>query len=131
MLTDDEFLRAFESATLPADQFDHTAHVRAGWCYLQRYPLGESIDRFSRALRSFATANGATRKYHETMTVAWMLLIAERLSASSELDWPSFAALHSELFAKPSLLSRYYSSATLDSERARVGFVMPSVPGGP
>lgn len=125
MLTDEEFVRGFESATLPGDQFNHAAHVRAAWWYLRHHTIGEAIDRFSRALRGFADANGASRKYHETVTVAWMLLVAERLSAARELDWPAFAERHPELFAKPSLLLRYYSGPTLESDRARCGFVMP------
>ena len=124
-MTDEEFVRAFESTALPADRFDHAAHVRAGWWYLRHYPIGEAIDRFSRALRAFAAAQGASRKYHETITVAWMLVIADRLSTDGDLDWPAFAARHSDLFAKPSLLLQYYSSATLESDRARGGFVMP------
>src|SRR4029453_3336293 len=111
-------------ATLPAAQFNHAAHVRAGWLYLRGYAIGEAIDRFCRALGGVATAIGATGKYHETMSVAWMLLIAERLSATRDLDWRAFAERHPELFAKPPLLLQYYSTATLDSERARTGFVM-------
>lgn len=127
MRTDEEFIRAFEDATLPGDQFDHAAHVRAGWWYLRQYAIGEAIDRFSRSLRNFAAAQGASRKYHETMTVAWMLLIGERLGASGDDDWAAFAARHAELFAEPSLLLRYYSSATLESDRARQRFVMPDI----
>ena len=129
MLSNEEFLIQFELATLPADQFNHAAHVRAGWLYLRQYPIGEAIDRFCRSLRAFAAANGATGKYHETMSVAWMLLIAERLTAARDLEWPRFADRYPELFASPSLLLHYYSSATLDSERARAGFVMPDLAG--
>jgi hypothetical protein len=127
VLTDEDFIRSFEAATLPASQFDHAGHVRAGWWYLRHHGLGEAIDRFSRALRAFAAANGAHSKYHETMTVAWMLLIAERLTTSRDLDWPAFASRHPELFASPSLLTRYYSSAALESDAARRGFVMPDM----
>jgi hypothetical protein len=124
MLTDDEFVQAFETASLPASEFNHAAHVRAGWWYLQHHPIGVAIDRFSRSLRAFADASGASGKYHETMTIVWMLLIAERLGAAGDLEWPAFAARHPELFDKQIVL-RYYSSATLDSERARRGFMMP------
>jgi len=62
-----------------------------------------------------------------TMSIAWMLLIAERLGTARDLDWPAFAARHPELFGRPSLLLRYYSSATLDSEQARSDFVMPGL----
>ena len=126
-MTDEEFIHAFESATLPAGEFNHAAHVRAGWWYLTHHPLGEAIDRFSRSLRSFATANGAAGKYHETITVTWMLLIAERLADARGLDWTAFASRYSELFRKPSLVEQYYSDELLTSERARRSFVMPDV----
>lgn len=121
---DDDFIAAFEAATLPGDQFTHAAHVRAGWWYLRHHPIGEAIDRFSRSLRVFAAAQGADRKYHETMTVGWMLLIAERLARTPDLGWTDFAARHPDLFAT-SLLGRYYSEAALKSDAARLGFVMP------
>jgi hypothetical protein len=124
MLTDEAFIGAFEAATLPGDQFTHAAHVRAGWWYLRHYPIGEAIDRFSRSLRAFAAAQGADRKYHETMTVVWMLLIAERLGMNPDLGWEEFAAHHPDLLAT-SLLARYYSDATLTSDAARQRFVMP------
>jgi hypothetical protein len=98
---------------------------------LRQYPLGEAIDRFSQALRAFAAAHGATDKYHETMTVAWMLLIAERLGESRDLDWAAFRARHAGLLvSQPSIVSNYYRDETLSSARAKRTFVMPDrVPG--
>ena len=125
MLTDEEFIHAFERAELPAAEFDHAAHVRAGWWYLRHHPLGDAIDRFCSALQAFATAHGAAGKYHHMISVAWMLLIAERLAADRDADWSSFSQRHPELFDKPSLVTRYYSTESLGSDRARSGFVMP------
>jgi hypothetical protein len=125
-MTDEELVRAFESVTLPVSAFDHAAHVRVGWWYLRHYPLGGAIDRFREAIRGFAEANGAGRKYHETITVVYMLAIAERLADSRTLNWPDFAARNPDLFERtPSIVERYYSRAMLDSERARATFVMP------
>ena len=127
MLTDEEFIEAFERAVLPAAQFDHAGHVRAGWWYLGHYPLGEAIDRFCAAMRAFASANGAAGKYHETLSVAWMLLIAERLAGARNADWASFSARYPELFDNPPLVTCYYSNESLGSPRARAGFVMPDL----
>lgn len=125
-MTDDEFVQAFEGARLPAEQFTHAGHVRAAWWYLRRYPLGEALARFSVALRRYATALGAPEKYHETVTVAWVLVIADRLGGARDLPWDQFAAAHPDLLAKaPSPLERYYTAETLQSERARRQFVMP------
>ena len=126
-MTDEAFIDAFERTTLPADEFTHAAHVRAGWWYLRHHSLGIAIDRFTRSLRAFADAKGVTGKYHETLTVAWMLLIAERLPESREMAWEQFVAQHSDLLEKPSPLARYYSSETLQSDRARGQFVMPDL----
>lgn len=125
-MTDDELVQAFEAATLPADQFPHAAHVRVAWWYLQRYPMGEALARFTAALKRFAARHGATGLYHETITVMYVLLIAERLAASRDLSWPEFSIAYPELLARrPSILDSYYDEATLKSPRAREGFVMP------
>lgn len=126
MQDDDAFVAAFEARTLPKAQFTHAAHVRAAWWYLQHYPLGDAIDRFRATLQAYAASLGATGKYHETVTIAWLLLIAERLDAGARpLSWREFADRHPDLFGTPSLVHRYYTEATLTSARARTSFVMP------
>lgn len=126
MEQDDEFVRAFEARTLPRELFTHAGHVRAGWWYLTHYPLGEAIDRFRAGLRAYATALGAPHKYHETMTIAWLLLIAERLDDRSRLlTWPAFAERYPELFERETMLRTYYSEDVLQSDRAKRSFVMP------
>ena len=127
-MTDEQLLEAFESTELPAEQFTHVTHVRVAWCYLQQAPVSEALFRFAVALRRFATAKGATGKYHETITVAYMLLIAARLNDDGNSSWDEFAAANADLLSRnPSVLSLYYSAELLASERARRGFVMPDV----
>jgi hypothetical protein len=125
-MTEDELVAAFESARLPAEQFSHAEHVRVAWWYLGRYSLPCAVVRFATALRRFAAAHGAAGKYHETVTVAWMLIIAERLRGSGASSWDAFAAANADLLVRtPSVLSRYYTDETLASERARQQFVLP------
>jgi hypothetical protein len=126
-VTDDELMAAFENASLPPGQFTHAEHVRAAWCYLTRYPLAEALARFIVALRRFAEAHGAAGKYHETMTVVYILVIADRLGDGPALTWTEFAARNADLLERsPSVLSRYYSDDVLASDRARRSFVMPN-----
>lgn len=81
---------------------------------------------FSQALKRFAGSKGAAGKYHETITVAYMLLIAERLDGARQLTWSEFAAANPDLLAwYPSVLATYYSEALVASDRARRVFVMP------
>jgi hypothetical protein len=125
-MTDDELVDVFEAATLPADQFPHDAHVRVAWWYLKHHPLGEALTRFTAALKHFAAHHGATGLYHETITVAYVLIIAERLAASPDLSWTAFSAAHPDLLARrPSILDSYYDEEALRSPHARKSFVMP------
>jgi hypothetical protein len=123
-MTDDDLLAAFEDGSLDGDAFTHEAHVRVAWCCLQRDDFAGALARFSTALRRFAAAKGAAGKYHETMTVAWLALVAERYAATPGLPWTDFAARHADLLDK-TLLSRYYTTETLQSDRARRVFVLP------
>ena len=125
-MTDEQLVAAFESTELPRDQFTHTNHVRVAWWYLRQASLPEALHRFSTALRRFAEAKGAPGKYHETITVAYMLIIAERLAGGPHWSWNQFAAENPDLLVRsPSPLAVFYTSETLISERARHTFVMP------
>lgn len=124
-MTDEQFVAAFESTELPDDQFGHAGHVRVAWWYLIHAPLPVAMQRFADALRRYAASKGAAGKYHETITVAYMLIIVERLHDARALSWPEFAAANPDLFDRPSVLAKYYREETLASDRARQGFVMP------
>ena len=91
-MSDEELVQRFETTELPAGQFTHAAHVRVAWWYLRHAPLPEALNRFTTALQRYAASLGAPDKYHETITVAYMVLIAERVDGAEHLSWPEFAA---------------------------------------
>ena len=125
-MTDEALLGDFEAGRVPPGGFHHREHVRVAWNYLRVHALPEALSRFCAGLRRFAEAQGATGLYHETITVAYLLLINERMHDTPGLDWDGFVAAHPELLAwKPSLLDRFYRAETLASDRARRVFLMP------
>ena len=125
-MTDEELLTAFEAGEEPAGGFHHAQHVRVAWLYLRQLPLPGALDRFTTELKRFAERQGAPQLYHETITVAFVLLINERLAENRAATWAEFAARYPDLLAwKPSILDRYYQPDTLWSDRARRTFVMP------
>ena len=131
-MTDDELMNALEAGMLEPSLITHEAHVRAAWHCLRQAPFPEALLRFSQALRRFATQQGQASKYHETITVAYAALIADRLHETPSLEWEAFAARHPDLFVRqPSILASYYTPETLASQRARLTFLMPDCVAGP
>jgi hypothetical protein len=126
-VTDSELVQLFESGDAPPEGFHHAHHVHVAWWYLRRFPFPDALGRFTAALRRFAIARGKPDLYHETITVAFALLINERLDAApADEPWDAFAARNTDLLSwAPSILDRYYTRETLASERARRVFVMP------
>jgi hypothetical protein len=126
-VTDAALVRLFEHGEAPPEGFHHQHHVRVAWWYLRQSPLHEALGRFSAALRGFAVARGKPDLYHETITVAFVLIINERLhGAPADETWEAFAARNPDLLAwAPSVLDRFYTPETLASDRARRVFVMP------
>jgi hypothetical protein len=121
-----EVVAAFEQGRAPGP-FHHSDHVRVAFAYVTEYPLLEAITKFSAALRRFASAQGKPGLYHETITWAYMFLIAERIAqAGRQLAWEEFAGQNPDLLIwKGGILERYYSKAALASEIARRMFVLP------
>jgi hypothetical protein len=123
-MTDGDFLAALEDASLPDEDFRHRDHLRAAYLYLRRDGFAGAIAATSAALRRFAASRGKPDRYHETMTVAFLALINERLQAEGDPgSFEVFVARHPEL-ADKSLLQRYYRAETLASDRARRAFVL-------
>jgi hypothetical protein len=121
-----ELFDRFVDATLPADQFHHHQHVEVAWLFVRKYSMPRALAEFSGALKRFADAKGATGLYHETITWAFLLLIADRQARQPADSWEAFAEANADLLTwKPSILSRYYSKELLASELAKRTFLMP------
>src|SRR5580704_3857283 len=98
-MSDDEFLAAFEECTLTRSEWTHEAHVRMAWLYLTRFKLTDSIEKARNGIRrlnaTFTKAKSAAQlqhspeillrennppdAYHDTITVAFVRLIAFRI----------------------------------------------------
>ena len=122
-LSDDEFLRAFEAFEIPNDQFHHRDHIRLAWICLHRAPPPEAEQRIAQAVKNFATHLGHSEKYHHTITLAWMRLVAK---APWQLSFDELIAQAPQLLDK-NTLARHYSSAILETGAARNGWVEPDL----
>ncbi len=127
-MTDDDLLDSFLTTALPADQFHHEQHVRVAWRFVRDHGMPGALGAFTTAIKRFAAAKGAHGLYHETITWAFLLIIAERQAREPQDHWPAFAAANPDLLTwHPSILDRYYSEALLASDLAKGTFLMPDL----
>lgn len=130
-LDDDTLVARFESLAIPPTAFDHRAHVRLAYAMLRGADFGEAAVRFRRALRQFAEAAGAPNRLHETLTWAYLAVIAERMADDPMLmSSHAFVARHPDLLDRGTsgALSRHYDvGAVTASPLARRVFVLPKL----
>lgn len=88
--------------------FDHAAHLQLAIQYLREArSVDEATARMGATLRGKADAAGHPEKYHHTMTVFWMRMVARLLD--KELPFA------------------YYSRERLGSDAARLAWIEPDL----
>lgn len=123
--TDQEFRQAFESLAISNELFRHREHIRLAWIYSTHFLEEEAVARMVQGIRAFADHHGAAKKYHHTVTLAWMQLVRHEVRSSpAGHDFSSFLTANPHLL-NPRLLADYYSPERLNSEAARNGWLEP------
>lgn len=130
-VNDAELLSQFEDCTLPFERWTHEAHVRVGYLYVRDHGLRGALSRLRAGLKAYNAANAGLVKigYHETITVAFLTLIAAALTADGSAPPPdsgAFLAAHLELLDKHTL-DAFYSDHRLFGPGARESFVRPDL----
>jgi hypothetical protein len=142
-MTDDEFLAAFEGCKLARKDWTHEAHVRMAFLYLTRSE--SSADVFERVRSGIKKLNAEFAErdlarcvvlapkapdprgldgYHETITSAFVTVIAARIESGE--DFAAFRARNPDLFDRTFLaLLKHYSPARLFSQPAKTEFLEP------
>jgi hypothetical protein len=131
METDEEIealVRSFEALTLPRARWTHGAHLAAALWYLRRFPREEATSRVREGIMAYNARHGNGAGYHETVTLAWVAVIARFLSEHDHGQPLSSltAALLEACGGKDHLLV-YYSEGVLMSEEARRTWVPPDL----
>jgi hypothetical protein len=121
----------FAAAAIPAVDWTHETHLMIGAWHVARFGPDAALDRLRAGIRALNAAHGTidsdTRGYHETITRAYVRLIASFIGGRPEgeaLDATVAALLASPLAARD-VMARHYSKALLFSVAARRGWVEP------
>ena len=124
-LGEDEFVAAVEETRYPNAEFHHPDHLRLAWVYVRRYGPLEAEERITRTIRRFAASLGHEEKYHETMTRAWLRLVAAAEQLTPNLNsFDDLLAKHAWLLDR-SALSAFYSGDCLSNAVARCVWAEP------
>jgi hypothetical protein len=126
-LNDDDFILAFERCEIPGEHFHHADHLRLARLYVDRFGPEVAEWCMLKGIRKFAEHHGATQKFHYTMTVAWLRLVAFERGTDRAADaFEPWVARHQSLLRRD-LLSEHYSKDCLDSQAARGRWVEPDL----
>ena len=121
-------LGRFVRGEITAAEFPHREHLRMAFEMLRRHDFAETVLHYSRALRAMTAKAGKPAAFHQTITIAFLAVIAERMERSRVAgdadDFAAFVRANPELLEK-SVLTRWYGRERLTSEAARRTFLLP------
>jgi hypothetical protein len=117
-------LERFVRGELDPGGFSHREHLRMAFELLRRRGFLEAALEYSQALRAMTMRACKPELFNQTMTIAFLALLAERMGEREYRDFAQFVSLNSDLLDK-SLLRRWYSPQRLASHIARNSFVLP------
>jgi hypothetical protein len=121
-------LARFMRGEIPAAGFPHREHVRMAFEMLRRHDFAETVLHYSRALRAMTAGAGRPEAFHQTVTIAFLSLIAERMESGTPADFAAFARDNPDLIDK-AVLTRWYRPQRLASPAARRTFLLPDLAG--
>ena len=131
-LDDAALLSGFESQSLNVETWVHRSHVRVAVLYLSRFGFDAALERMRERIQAFNRVKGIkdtkSTGYHETMTVAWLRVIANALDVMSRPPANSleFCRQNEHLLDK-AFLRRHYSSDRMLTDEAKRHFVEPDL----
>src|SRR5712691_7140697 len=126
-MTEVELTRAFERGEIASASFRHLSHLRVAWIYLsESSSVDEAAAKMRTTLQRFAASVGHPEKYHETITLFWVRLLAELRTIDSGQTLEQIVQANPWLLEKDFPLA-YYSSERLLSYKARASWVEPDL----
>lgn len=125
-MSEDGYLRPLEDLLGRERAFGHRQHVDLAWRYLHMTDQITAEAWMREAIQHVARKHGASDKYHETRTIAWIRLVGTHVRKSDASNFDEFIAHNSDLL-NSQLLDHFYTSEVLQGASARQHWVEPDV----
>ena len=122
----ESLVRDFEWCTLPREAWTHRAHLAVSVWYLFHFSREEATRLIRTGIQRYNASLGNTKGYHETVTLAWIAVVAAELSASTDKSLEFLADFIPSRYGRDFLL-KHFSKELLFSEFARQEWVNPDL----
>lgn len=113
----------FETLNLPNGEFSHRDHIQVAFEMLETYAFHEACYRYAQTVSEMARRASAAGKFSVTITIAFMSLIAERMTSCTR-GFDAFLRENPDLLDPP-ILDGWYSPERLHSALGRRQFLLP------
>jgi hypothetical protein len=127
----ERLVSAFESCTLPREEWNHRAHMTVGSWYLAKYEkaqaaslIRESIQKYNHTCGIIQTKDSG---YHETITLFYVWFVSKYLGSASDGSLVERVNGLLSAYGNKNLPLEYYSKERLMSWEARAGWVEPDL----
>jgi len=125
-LEDDAFESAFANKELRPSWFTHEAHIRLAYIHIKKYGYTRALSHMREQIRGFAEHLGVYDKYHDTVTIAAVIMTAEAIEKTEQHSFQSFIEQDGAyLLLFKDLLKYYYSYDLFKDEKSRAHWVGP------
>jgi len=127
----EQLVLAFESCTLPREEWNHRAHLTVGLWYLAKHEraqatrlIRESIQKYNHACGIIQTKDSG---YHETITLFYVWLVSKYLGNAKENSTVELVNRLLNTYGDKRFPLEYYSKEKLMSWEARTGWIEPDL----
>lgn len=127
-LTDPEFETQFQCCELTPSLFTHEAHLRLAWIHITNYGAKQAEENVNNQILNYINHVGAIDKFHKTLTVIAVRLVAGFITKSNSGSFEGFIAEFPELKTNfKELVAKHYSFNIFTSEKAKKEFIEPDL----
>lgn len=124
LLTDEEFIEAFETGAITKHEFRHTDHIRMAYLYLKRNEFDLAAQKITTGIKTFAAFHQLAKLYHHTITWFWIYAVYAAMTEFNGSGFREFLDRNPALRNTDYILE-FFSKPLLMSDASRAAWVTP------
>ena len=127
-LSDTDFIEQFKNGSLNPEIFNHEAHLRLAWLYIDKFGLKQAEQNIQKQLQNFVEIVGARDKYHTTLTIVAIRIVNHFIQRSGSNNFTDFIIEFPQLKTEfKALIDAHYSFNIFDFKKAKVEYLKPDL----